>query len=274
MRAKLFPLVAVLCGGLTGSVCADPLPTGLFGLPYNETQSWPACNSSGWVPYGNPNSHQYHTQYYSTVGKYHMGEDWNGQQGSCDGNSDEGAPLLAIANGQIVFLGSEGSDVPAQGKRLYTRHSFPYAPATNDVMMFDSVLLHLQKMASGISVGSTVTKGQTIAYLGKTGAASAHLHWEAQSDLTLQKGRNPYQPPPLAISHALRYRAPSLIVDDRRDIRGHSVQADGYWYSFIMQGNAPSSTMYISRCVSFYPRASQWVPTRPRAARYASCSRE
>src|SRR3989338_383710 len=247
MKARWIPLVAVLCGSLAGFVYADPAPTGLFGLPYNEYQTWPACNSSGWVPYGDPYSHQYHMQLNEELStpKYHMGEDWNGK---CGANTDEDAPLLAIAGGQVMFLDdSPNGVVDGQGKRLYIRHSFPYAPAPNDVTTFDSVFLHLKCMEPGIFEGSTVTKGQTVARLGKTGTIFAHLHWEAQLDLTLQKGRNPYEPPPLTINHALKYRAPSLIVDDRRDLRGYSVPADGRWYYFIMQGNAPSSTMYIMR---------------------------
>ncbi len=174
-----------------------------------------------------------------------MGEDWNG---ICGGNSDEGAPLLAIADGEVVFLDSVGT-VPGQGKRLYIRHSFPYTYATNDVMTLDIAMLHLQNIGSGISwsgpgTGSTITKGQPVAYLGKTGTTSAHLHWEAQSDLTIPLGTNPYQNP-LTIARALQYRAPSLIVDDRRDSIIHTLPVDSFWYTFTMEGNAPSSTMYV-----------------------------
>ncbi len=116
-------------------------------------------------------------------------------------------------------------------------------------MTFDIAMLHLQGLGSGISwsgtgTGSKVTKGQTVAYLGKTGTTSAHLHWEAQTDLTIPLGTNPYYKT-LAIDDALKYRAPFMIVDDRRDVIGYTATVSGNWYSFTMSGNAPSSTMYI-----------------------------
>lgn len=254
----------VLLGGYAGSVSANPAPEGQFGPPFNENQSWSACSSVGWIPYGDPNSHQYHMQYYSAVSKYHMGEDWNGV---CGGNSDEGAPLFAIAGGEVVFLDNVGT-VSGQGKRLYIRHSFPYAKASGGVMTLDIAMLHLQGMGPGISwsgsgTGSTVTKGQTVAYLGKTGTTSAHLHWEAQVDLSIPLGINPYQNP-LTKTHALKYRAPIMIVDDRRDVNGYQVPSPGNWYSFTMSGNAPSSTMYLlyggQRKSLKNAIASGWIP--------------
>lgn len=243
-------LFAVLAGCIVSLAHADPAPTGPFGPPYNENESWPQCGSSGWVPYGDPDAHQYHMQYYSAVGKYHMGEDWNGQAGSCDGNSDMGAPLLAIGDGQVVFLDNVGT-VQGQGKRLYVRYSFPYAQANNDIMTFDIAMLHLQGMGSGISwsgsgTGSFVTKGQTIAYLGNSGTTWAHLHWEAQTDLTIPLGTNPYQNP-LTKTHALKYRAPFMIVDDRRDEITYATGTGGSYAFFTMTGNAPSSTAYMER---------------------------
>lgn len=248
---KKFLRSAIALALLSSVTVAEAVPpvVGQFGLPYDEGQLWTACFSVGWVPYGDQNAHQYHMQYYSVPAKYHMGEDWNGK---CGGSTDEGAPLLAIADGEVVFLdNSLNGTVSGQGKRLYVRYSFPYAKVSGGVMTFDSALLHLQGMGMGITwtgsgTGSVVTKGQTIAYLGKTGTPSAHLHWEAQTDLTIPLGINPYQNP-LTKSHALRYRAPSLIVDDHRDLRGYSIGADGFWHNFTMQGNAPSSTMYVLR---------------------------
>lgn len=239
-----------------------PPPAGQFDLPFDENQTWTDCGSIGWKP-----RTQYHMEYYSEKGKYHMGEDWNG---ICGGNTDEGAPLLAIASGKVVFLDNIGT-VSGQGRRLYIRHSFPYAPTTNDVMVFDSAYLHLQGMASGItwdpgvpSSGSVVSMGQTVAYLGKTGTDYAHLHWEAQTDLSIPLGTNPYQYP-LMIDHALKYRAPSLIVNDRQDVRGYSVPQPGNWYSFTMQGNAPSSTMYVKRNGERKSLknaiAAEWIPS-------------
>jgi hypothetical protein len=245
-------------GVLCTNTYATPPVSGPFGLPYNENQTWSGCSVVGWVPYGDPNAHQYHMQYYDKPEKYHMGEDWNGK---C---SDEGAPLLALADGEVSFVDSVGT-VSGQGKRLYIRYSFPYVFAPNGVMTFDSVYLHLKSIPTGITKGLQVVKGKTIAYLGNTGTTDAHLHWEAQTDLTLLKGINPYQNP-LSKTHALRYRAPSLIVDDRRDVIIPVATADTNWHEFTMSGNAPSSIMYVYkgglRKTLKNAIATGWVPTQ------------
>lgn len=175
-----------------------------------------------------------------------MGEDWNNK---CPGNSDEGAPLYAIANGEVVFLDT-AETVNGQGKRLYVRYAFPYALGTNGNFTFDSVFLHLQKVSSkvtwtGAGTGSKVTKGQVVAYLGKTGTESAHLHWEAQSNLYVPLGTNPYSST-LKKSEALKYRAPSMIVDDRREELSVSIPSDQTYKEFVMGGYAPFSTAYIT----------------------------
>lgn len=223
---------------LNSPVYAD---AGEFGKPFNENQSW-LCGS-GWGTYT-----QYHTQYNSDpyVLKYHLGEDWNG---ICGGDTDLGAPLYAIADGQVVFLDDIGT-VTGQGKRLYIRYSFPYTKNVSRKITFDSAYYHLNGMASGITwisgipnSGSEVTLGQTVAYLGKTGTTSAHLHWEAQTDLTIPLGTNPYQNP-LTISHVLKYRSPSLIVDDHKMVDTYFLTS-GQWYFFTMSENAPGSIAYF-----------------------------
>ena len=115
---------------------------------------------------------------------------------------------------------------------------------------FDSAYAHINGVASGVTwsgagTGSTVTKGQTVAYLGGTGGPwTAHLHWEAQWDDSLSVDENPYQNP-LTKSHALKYRAPALIMDDRRDEAVYTADTGGYYTIFTMSGNAPSSTAYM-----------------------------
>jgi hypothetical protein len=178
--------------------------------------------------------------------KYHLGEDWNG---ICGTDSDNGASIYAIADGQVVYMDSVGTKVNGHGKELHIRHSFPYAPAPKDLLTFDSAYMHLDGMSSKISwsgagTGSSVTLGQTVGFLGGTGGFSPHLHWAAVVDLKLGVGVNPYQKP-LLVSYALKYRAPSLIVDDRRNIRSVTLSDSGTLVLFTMSGNAPSSTAYI-----------------------------
>jgi len=258
MNVKSFLFITAFVSGFIGSAYADP--AGPFGPPISETQTGPYCSTPGYK------QDQYNMEWNTDFSKYHMGEDLNGV---CGGDTDEGYPVLAVAGGQVIFLDNVGT-VSGQGKRLYIRHSFPYAYATNDIMTLDIAMLHLQGMGPGISwsgpgTGSTVTKGQTVAYLGKTGTTSAHLHWEAQTDPTIPLGTNPYQNP-LTKSHALKYRAPSLIVDDRRQYAvATEVPANGQWYQFTMQGNAPSSTMYIelngARKSLKNAIAAGWIPS-------------
>ena len=126
MKFKLLLLSSVLfsVSAVAGSF---PTPTGLFGLPFNEKQTGTNCSISGWST--EDASHQYHTQHNSNFDKFHMGEDWNGK---CGGNTDEGYPLLAIADGEVAFVDSDET-IAGQGKRLYTRHTFSYTHNTAEL---------------------------------------------------------------------------------------------------------------------------------------------
>ncbi|OHA83512.1 MAG: hypothetical protein A2937_00175 [Candidatus Yonathbacteria bacterium RIFCSPLOWO2_01_FULL_47_33b] len=215
---------------------------GKFQPPYNENEVWtPACGQGNGYK-----QDQYHMQLNPDFTKYHLGEDWNGV---CGGSTDLDAPLVAIADGQVTYL--DAVDDSTKGKQLYIRYSFPYAKEAGGLVTFDSAYLHLNGFATGITwtsgvpnSGSIVTQGQPVAYIGGTGGWIPHLHWEAQWDLNIPLTTNPYQNP-LIKSQALQYRAPSLIVDDRRDSVDYTLPADGFWYTFTMTGNAPSSTTYV-----------------------------
>jgi len=232
-------IILMLCGFLEGAH-ADPAPTGFFKLPYNEGQQWSLCGSIGWLPMT-----QFHMRFDNEepnpTYKYHMGEDWNGK---CGGDSDEGAPLFALADGEISFL--DNGIFGGQGKRLYIRYAIPYSYAPNGVMLMDSGYLHLKDIASGLAFQSQVVRGQTVGTLGKTATTSisAHLHWHMYWNASLDSSANPYKPV-LSKADALKYRAPSLIVDDRRDEIVHPISTGGYYTIFTMYGIAPSSTAYI-----------------------------
>ncbi len=239
MKLRLVFVVGFLFSNLSiaGSF---PESTGPTSLPFNENQTGPSCSTSGWSIDGD--SHQSHMEYNSSIGKFHMGEDWNGK---CGGNTDEGYPSLAIADGEVV--GVENDTGNNQGKRLYLRHTFPYSQNTAGVMVVESAMLHLQKIGSGIVDGAKVKKGQTVAYLGKTGTASAHLHWEMRYDLSIEKplDTNPYNAL-LTIDMAVKYLPPSLVVDDRRYSQTWSAN-NVTWSYYKPLLNSPSSLAYVKK---------------------------
>lgn len=246
MKIRLLFLCASLLCAIGNSGHAGPIEplsklAGQSGLPFNENQDWPGCSKNGWKKYD-----QYHMQKNSKYG-YHMGEDWNGK---CGGSTDQNAPLLAIADGKVVYI--DLKDDNGKGKQIYIRHSFPYAHASNDILSCDSAFLHINNIEasniiwSGKGTGSYVQKGDTVAFLGGTGGWTPHLHWEMQCDndpklLT----ENTYQKK-LNIDHALKFLPPSLVVDDRRDVFSPSILSSGN-NTFVMPNDAPSSIAYLER---------------------------
>lgn len=87
-----------------------------------------------------------------------------------------GTPVVAIADGTVT---AKYWDTKGGGNVLKIKH------ANN----LTSGYLHLQKYASGISVGTRVSQGQLIAYVGSTGTSTGpHL------DFRLWKGTTPIDP--------------------------------------------------------------------------------
>ena len=85
-----------------------------------------------------------------------------------DGNRDLGTPVVAAADGTVVF---------ANGNTwggLVLRHNY-------DGNTFYSQYGHVQNI--GVSVGQFVTKGQKVAEIGIQGTRSAHLHFEIRTAL-------------------------------------------------------------------------------------------
>lgn len=229
MNIKSSLFFVLFCVGLYSNiVCAGEK----YVTPISEDQTGPKCSVGGY------NQSQYHMEYYSYYAKYHMGEDLNGR---CGGDTDNGYPLYSIGWGSVVLVDNTIS--AGQGRKVHLRYSFPYAPASGDEMKFDIAMLHLDSIPSNIKKGNVVAPGTLVGYLGKTGTDLAHLHWEARSDLAVGT-KNPYNTT-LTVSNALKYLPPSMIVDDRRDMRSYLLPSTKVWYSFTMEGNAPSSTMYV-----------------------------
>jgi murein DD-endopeptidase MepM/ murein hydrolase activator NlpD len=77
----------------------------------------------------------------------------------------EGTPVWAVADGTVITVGSD----PVAGKNLRILHA-------GDVV---SRYLHLQGFAPHLATQATVTKGQVVGYVGKTGRVTGpHLHFE------------------------------------------------------------------------------------------------
>ncbi len=248
----------VVCLKISAGEAADPLPTGPFVLPFDENQSWaataPGCTKVGYVNPWDPGaslSHQYHMEWYAEVKKYHMGEDWNGK---CGGATDLNAPLYALADGRVQLVddvGVSSTGAPSKkGKRLDIRYTIPYALYPGGIATFDSVYLHLDHIEPTLATGTKVRRGQLVAYVGGTGGWPVHLHWELQWDKHLPRDTNDYQNPLyLSLSKpasALKYRAPSLIADDRREVFTIAPSLPNTWSTFFIAKDAPSSTAYIA----------------------------
>lgn len=90
------------------------------------------------------------------IRKMHTGIDW-----SCA----PGTPILSAGNGVIEEIGTKGS----YGNYIRIRHPNGYQTA----------YAHQTAFAPGLQVGSKVTQGQIIGYVGTTGLSSGpHLHFE------------------------------------------------------------------------------------------------
>lgn len=87
-----------------------------------------------------------------------------------------GTPVVAIADGTVTF---KGWDKGGGGNTLKLKH------ANN----LSSAYLHLQGFAKGVNVGTRVSQGQLIGYVGSTGRSTGpHL------DFRLYKGGTPIDP--------------------------------------------------------------------------------
>ena len=91
----------------------------------------------------------------------------------------EGTPLVAAGDGQVSFVGTR----QGYGNVLEINH-----PLAGKMTRY----AHLSRVAPGITVGSTVRRGQTVAYSGNTGLSTApHLHYEVRK---LDEEKTPLDP--------------------------------------------------------------------------------
>ena len=106
-----------------------------------------------------------------TYGGYHRGIDI----ASTGGRSIYGAPIVAADSGKVIKAGWNNS----YGNCVYIDHGGGY------------VTRYAHASSLAVIQGQTVTKGQTIAYVGNTGDSfGAHLHFEVILNGTLQNPMN------------------------------------------------------------------------------------
>ena len=80
-----------------------------------------------------------------------------------------GTPIMASGNGRIIYRSRRGD----YGKTIIIQHG----------TSINTLYAHMSNYARGLKVGSRVTQGQTIGYIGATGAVTgAHLHYEFRVD--------------------------------------------------------------------------------------------
>jgi hypothetical protein len=124
------------------------------------------------------------------AGKYHLGEDWNGNGG---GDTDIGLPVYATANGVVTYVGDpkETNNIGGWGNLdvVIIEHVLPTAEHGWGVA---SLYGHLQNVS--VHQGQNVDKGQKIGEIGDFTPdpgkqdQSAHLHFELRSDETIGVG--------------------------------------------------------------------------------------
>lgn len=100
---------------------------------------------------------------------FHPGIDVNFAQG--DSWDDEGEPIYAMANGEVVYAENTGG---AYGRLVMIRHTMP------DGTQFCSVYAHLKSISVGVS-STPIPKNKVIGTLGNSGTDKPHLHWEVRT---------------------------------------------------------------------------------------------
>jgi murein DD-endopeptidase MepM/ murein hydrolase activator NlpD len=80
-----------------------------------------------------------------------------------------GTPVKSTSDGKVVFVGKKGG----YGNVVELQHGARYS----------TLYGHLSKFAKGLKAGATVSQGQVIGFVGKTGLATGpHLHYEFRID--------------------------------------------------------------------------------------------
>ena len=174
-----------------GNVIAQPVATDF------RTPVWPVDQSKNGY---NNNANPFLALY---KGKYHLGEDWNGNEG---GNTDYGDLVYPTAVGKVVkALDQKGS----VGKVVVVKHLLPDGQAVY------SYYFHLSQILA--SLNQIVYPNKPLGKIGDANgyyAGAAHLHFELRrvnepTPTNLGYGKT------ISMAMARKYFDPSLFIDDR-----------------------------------------------------------
>lgn len=175
---------------------------GLVSAPSPETARTRLADGFD-QPVGKPDGDGYYTSR-GFRPRYHMGEDWNGDQG---GNSDLGKPVYATAHGVVVFAKDMRM---AWGNLVIIRHVFQ---EEGKLKFVDSVYAHLDKIM--VRNGQQIVRGQQVGTIGTNhGMYTAHLHFEIRKNLNIGYNQRGF---PRDFS---AYYSPSAFIGPRRKLLG------------------------------------------------------
>ena len=150
-----------------------PVPT----LPANTTVVWPLANSAA------PDS---------DVIRYAFGPRFIGRydfHAGMDINAPEGTPVYAVMAGEVTNRVVWDGVTTGGGNSILVRHG----------AMRWTAYLHLHAFAMGVNVGTQVTAGQLLGYVGRTGATSSHLHFTYMVGLTSESANESRSRSPLEL---------------------------------------------------------------------------
>lgn len=154
-------------------------------------------------PVGKPDAEGY----YMSRGfrpRYHMGEDWNGDDG---GNSDLGDPVYCTANGVAVLARDMRM---GWGNLVIIRHVFMEEGKMKTV---DSVYAHLDKIM--VKEGQQIVRGQQVGTIGTNrGMYKAHLHFEIRKNLYIGYNQSGFG------KDYTNYYSPTAFIAPRRTLPG------------------------------------------------------
>jgi murein DD-endopeptidase MepM/ murein hydrolase activator NlpD len=125
-----------------------------------------------------------------------------------DYGAPTGTPVHSIGEGKVTYRGWNGGS----GNTLVIRHNSVY----------ETTYRHLHGYAGGLRVGSTVSQGQTIGYVGQTGLATGpHLHFELRVNGRVVD--------PLRVEFPSADPVPQKLLESFQEVASHSLSLLPAW---------------------------------------------